>query len=154
MSKRKGIKEQQMTGEQREAARRETRRQRETAKQHGAVWQKSKRCQETRRQKSVRHREAAETRQERRPETRRDRKKELERLILEYTEELAEDINLRLLAQQDIGPAGIRRGHYHTGEVLYVESIIVADMRYPKEKKRGSALAELGNNVINRMKRR
>lgn len=83
-----------------------------------------------------------------------DRKKELERLILEYTEELAEDINLRLLAQQEIEPAGFRRGRYHTGEVLYVESIIITDIRYPAKKKRGSSFKELGNNVKNILKRR
>lgn len=83
-----------------------------------------------------------------------DRKKELERLILEYTEELAEDINLRLLAQQEIEPAGFRRGRYHTGEVLYVESIIITDIRYPAKKRRGSSFKELGNNVKNILKRR
>lgn len=67
-------------------------------------------------------------------EQKENRKKELEKMILEYTEELADDINLRLLAQQEIGPAGFRRGRYHTGEVLYVESIIVTDIRYPQRK--------------------
>ena len=83
-----------------------------------------------------------------------DRRKELERLIVEYTEELAEDINLRLLAQQEIEPAGFRRGRYHTGEVLYVESIIITDIRYPAKKKRGSSFKELGNHVKNILKRR
>ena len=83
-----------------------------------------------------------------------DRRKELERLILEYTEELAEDINLRLLAQQEIEPAGFRRGRYHTGEVLYVESIIITDIRYPAKKKRGSSFKELANNVKKILKRR
>lgn len=80
------------------------------------------------------------------------RKKELERLILEYTEELAQDINLRLLAQQDIEPAGLRRGRYHTGDVLYVESIIVTDVRYPEQKKRSRSLVGIGKNVRNILK--
>ncbi len=83
---------------------------------------------------------------------RQGRKKELERLILEYTEELAQDINLRLLAQQDIEPAGLRRGRYHTGDVLYVESIIVTDVRYPEQKKRSRSLAGIGKNVRNILK--
>lgn len=103
----------------------------------------SKRKANKERQMTARQRDAV------RQETRRqDRKKELERLILEYTEELAEDINLRLLARQDIGPAGFRRGRYHTGDVLYMESIIVTDVRYPEEKK-GSSLTELGKKVRN-----
>lgn len=83
---------------------------------------------------------------------RQGRKKELERLILEYTEELARDINLRLLAQQDIEPAGLRRGRYHTGDVLYVESIIVTDVRYPEQKKRDRSLTGIGRNVRNILK--
>lgn len=84
-----------------------------------------------------------------------DRKKELERLILAYTEELAEEINLRLLSQQEIDPAGFHHGCYHTGEVLYVESIVVTNIRYPKQqKKRGSSLTQLGNNVKKILKRR
>lgn len=126
MSKRKANKERQITGKQREAAR-----------------------QKHVRQEALQHRETEEMRTERPQETRQDRKKELERLILEYTEELAEDINLRLLALQDIGPAGFRRGRYHTGDVLYVESIIVTDVRYPEEKKRGSSLTEFGKKVRN-----
>ena len=98
--------------------------------------------------------EAGEQKEEAHKLAGQDRRKELERLILEYMEELAEDINLRLLAQQEVEPAGFRHGRYHTGEVLYVESIIVTDIRYPAKKKRGSSFKELGNHVKNILKRR
>lgn len=73
-----------------------------------------------------------------------DRKKELERMILEYTEELAEDINLRLLAEYEDGTAKNRRGRCHTGETFYVESIIVTDIRYPQRKQERKPLVRTG----------
>lgn len=54
------------------------------------------------------------------------------RIILQSTEKLRREMNLRLLTEQEIDRNDPWRKYMPPERVLYVESITVTDIRYPK----------------------
>lgn len=71
-----------------------------------------------------------------RREQERKRREAEGRIILQSTEELRREMNLRLLTEQEIDRNDPWRKYMPPERVLYVESITVTDIRYPESRNR------------------
>lgn len=69
-------------------------------------------------------------------ERERERREAEGRIILQSTEKLRREMNLRLLTEQEIDRNDPRLKYMPPERVLYVESITVTDIRYPKSRNR------------------